>query len=83
MIVAEGAIDRHGKAVTTNYVKDVIVERLKHDTRATILGHVQRGGQTSAYDRILVCAILWNHGNEYEYFFPLVSRLKFRYFFFL
>jgi 6-phosphofructokinase 1 len=53
VIVAEGAIDKNGKAITTDYVRQVIVDRLKHDTRATILGHVQRGGQTSAYDRIL------------------------------
>lgn len=29
------------------------MERLKIDTRITILGHVQRGGTPSAYDRIL------------------------------
>ena len=28
--------------------------RLQHDTRVTILGHVQRGGAPSAFDRILV-----------------------------
>eukprot|EP00123_Amoebidium_parasiticum_P018423 comp24198_c0_seq3/m.44434 comp24198_c0_seq3/g.44434 ORF comp24198_c0_seq3/g.44434 comp24198_c0_seq3/m.44434 type:complete len:601 (-) comp24198_c0_seq3:508-2310(-) len=53
VIVAEGAIDRHNKPITSEMVRKVIVERLKHDTRTTILGHVQRGGQTSAYDRIL------------------------------
>ncbi|KAK2548947.1 ATP-dependent 6-phosphofructokinase [Acropora cervicornis] len=29
--------------------------RLQHDTRVTILGHVQRGGAPSAFDRILSC----------------------------
>ena len=36
-------------------VKKVIVDNLKHDTRITVLGHVQRGGQPSAFDRILGC----------------------------
>ena len=53
VIVAEGAIDKDGKPITSNYVKDVITNRLKIDTRVTILGHVQRGGAASAYDRIL------------------------------
>ncbi len=33
----------------------MISTRLKYDTRVTILGHVQRGGCPSAFDRILVC----------------------------
>ena len=59
VIIAEGAIDRHGKAIPAEYVKDVIVKRLKHDTRVTVLGHVQRGGQTSAYDRLMVWEGVW------------------------
>lgn len=54
VVVAEGAIDCTGKAITSEDVRKVIVDRLGYDTRTTILGHVQRGGQTSAYDRILV-----------------------------
>ncbi|XP_056306206.1 ATP-dependent 6-phosphofructokinase, platelet type isoform X4 [Danio aesculapii] len=53
IIVAEGAIDRHGKAITSSIVKDLVVSRLGFDTRVTILGHVQRGGTPSAFDRIL------------------------------
>ncbi|XP_051970346.1 ATP-dependent 6-phosphofructokinase, platelet type-like isoform X3 [Xyrauchen texanus] len=53
IIVAEGAIDRHGKAITSSIVKDLVVRRLGFDTRVTILGHVQRGGTPSAFDRIL------------------------------
>eukprot|EP01134_Creolimax_fragrantissima_P000575 CFRG0575T1 len=53
VIVAEGAINKYGKPITVQYVKDTIVKRLSHDTRITILGHVQRGGQTSAYDRLM------------------------------
>ncbi|XP_045080759.1 ATP-dependent 6-phosphofructokinase, platelet type-like isoform X7 [Coregonus clupeaformis] len=53
IIVAEGAIDRQGKAITVNNVKDLVVSCLGFDTRVTILGHVQRGGTPSAFDRIL------------------------------
>uniref|UniRef100_A0A3Q3JXY4 ATP-dependent 6-phosphofructokinase n=1 Tax=Monopterus albus TaxID=43700 RepID=A0A3Q3JXY4_MONAL len=53
IIVAEGAIDRHGKSITSSYVKDLVVKCLGFDTRVTILGHVQRGGTPSAFDRIL------------------------------
>ncbi|CAJ1081792.1 ATP-dependent 6-phosphofructokinase%2C platelet type isoform X6 [Xyrichtys novacula] len=53
IIVAEGAIDRHGKPITSNYLKDLVVKNLGFDTRVTILGHVQRGGTPSAFDRIL------------------------------
>uniref|UniRef100_W5KXF0 ATP-dependent 6-phosphofructokinase n=1 Tax=Astyanax mexicanus TaxID=7994 RepID=W5KXF0_ASTMX len=53
IIIAEGAIDVHNKPITTDYVKDLVVRSLGFDTRVTILGHVQRGGTPSAFDRIL------------------------------
>jgi 6-phosphofructokinase 1 len=53
VIVAEGAQDRNGKPITSHYVKQVIEEKLGEDTRVTILGHVQRGGSPSAFDRNL------------------------------
>nr|XP_034986274.1 ATP-dependent 6-phosphofructokinase, platelet type isoform X5 [Zootoca vivipara] len=53
IIVAEGAIDSHNKPITSEQVKDLVVQRLGYDTRVTILGHVQRGGTPSAFDRIL------------------------------
>ncbi|XP_042202900.1 ATP-dependent 6-phosphofructokinase, platelet type isoform X17 [Callorhinchus milii] len=53
IIVAEGANDRHGKQISSDFVKDLVVSRLGFDTRITILGHVQRGGTPSAFDRIL------------------------------
>ncbi|XP_034562228.1 ATP-dependent 6-phosphofructokinase, platelet type isoform X4 [Notolabrus celidotus] len=53
IIVAEGSIDRHGKPITSNYLKELVVKCLGFDTRVTILGHVQRGGTPSAFDRIL------------------------------
>ena len=99
IIVAEGAVNRQGKPITSQYVKkvrwllsyflspenigldilcsstldlglrhrwischllslsvclQVIEDELGHDTRITVLGHVQRGGATSAYDRLIV-----------------------------
>ncbi|XP_028425628.1 ATP-dependent 6-phosphofructokinase, platelet type isoform X4 [Perca flavescens] len=53
IIVAEGAIDRSNTPITTDYIKDLVVKCLGFDTRVTILGHVQRGGTPSAFDRIL------------------------------
>ncbi|XP_043200880.1 ATP-dependent 6-phosphofructokinase-like isoform X6 [Amphibalanus amphitrite] len=55
IIVAEGAIDRDGNSVTADKVKQVVVDNLGFDTRVTVLGHVQRGGSPSAFDRILGC----------------------------
>ncbi|CAG9796596.1 unnamed protein product [Diatraea saccharalis] len=55
IIVAEGAIDREGKPITAELVKKVVVDNLQQDTRITVLGHVQRGGSPSAFDRILGC----------------------------
>ncbi|XP_026061432.1 ATP-dependent 6-phosphofructokinase, platelet type-like isoform X5 [Carassius auratus] len=53
IIVAEGATDRHRNPISSNAVKDLVVRCLGFDTRVTILGHVQRGGTPSAFDRIL------------------------------
>ncbi|XP_064480198.1 ATP-dependent 6-phosphofructokinase-like isoform X2 [Ornithodoros turicata] len=55
VIVAEGAQDRQGQPITANDVKKVVVDRLKYDARVTVLGHVQRGGSPSAFDRVLGC----------------------------
>ncbi|XP_004390083.1 ATP-dependent 6-phosphofructokinase, platelet type [Trichechus manatus latirostris] len=53
IIVAEGAIDSQNKPITSEKIKDLVVKQLGYDTRVTILGHVQRGGTPSAFDRIL------------------------------
>ncbi|KAJ8004390.1 hypothetical protein DPEC_G00135210 [Dallia pectoralis] len=53
VIIAEGAIDRAGQPISSNYIKDLMVNRLGYDTRVTVLGHVQRGGIPSAFDRVL------------------------------
>jgi 6-phosphofructokinase 1 len=53
VIVAEGARDRYGNPITCAQVKKVLEERLDENVRITILGHVQRGGSPSAFDRYM------------------------------
>uniref|UniRef100_A0A4W6CZB3 6-phosphofructokinase type A n=1 Tax=Lates calcarifer TaxID=8187 RepID=A0A4W6CZB3_LATCA len=53
IIVAEGAMSREGKPITSDQIKKLVTDRLGFDTRTTVLGHVQRGGTPSAFDRIL------------------------------
>jgi 6-phosphofructokinase 1 len=53
VVVAEGARDQHGNPIGSQYVTEVLENRLGWDTRLTILGHVQRGGAPSAFDRNL------------------------------
>ncbi|XP_040823834.1 ATP-dependent 6-phosphofructokinase, platelet type isoform X2 [Ochotona curzoniae] len=53
IIVAEGAIDTQNRPITSEKIKELVVTQLGYDTRVTILGHVQRGGTPSAFDRIL------------------------------
>ena len=53
VILAEGARDRHGKPITAEHVRQVLHKRLGEDVRITILGHVQRGGAPSAFDRYM------------------------------
>jgi len=51
IIVAEGAQDSQGTPIEGEYVRKALADRLGEDVRVTILGHVQRGGAPSAYDR--------------------------------
>ena len=53
VIVAEGAQDMHGNPITAQQVKQVLEDLRGEDTRVTSLGHVQRGGSPSAFDRYL------------------------------
>lgn len=52
----EGGVDQFGHQ-TFNGIGQVIgneiKKRLGHDVRTTVLGHIQRGGTPSAYDRVL------------------------------
>lgn len=51
VVIAEGARDRQGNPITSERVSKVLEERLGEDARVTILGHIQRGGSPSAFDR--------------------------------
>lgn len=53
--MAEGAVDQNGEPINAETVKKTIVEQLHQDTRITVLGHIQRGGNSSAFDRMLGC----------------------------
>ena len=56
MQVDEGEVDQFGHARLggiANRVADEIEERTGFETRVTILGHIQRGGTPTAFDRVL------------------------------
>jgi len=68
VVVAEGAIEREGERVireaaqpgraerlggVAEWVADQIRERTGIETRSIVLGHLQRGGSPTAYDRLI------------------------------
>lgn len=53
VVIAEGATDRHGKPIETEDVKTILEGHLGEAVRVTVLGHVQRGGAPTAFDRNL------------------------------
>lgn len=53
VIIAEGARDRDGNYIGSTEVSRVLEEKLHEEVRVTVLGHVQRGGRPSAFDRTL------------------------------
>uniref|UniRef100_A0A832A5I3 6-phosphofructokinase n=1 Tax=Desulfacinum infernum TaxID=35837 RepID=A0A832A5I3_9BACT len=53
VVVAEGARHPDGLPIRTEELKKILADRLGIDVRVTVLGHVQRGGAPSAFDRIL------------------------------
>jgi len=57
VLVTEGARSSDGEPITSERVKQVLEEQLGEDTRVTILGHVQRGGAPSAFDRCLATLV--------------------------
>ncbi len=64
VIVAEGARDRQGNSIKAHYIKEILESKLGQDTRITILGHVQRGGAPSAFDRYM-STVLGYHAVDY------------------
>lgn len=53
IVLAEGARDRDGNYIGSTDVQQLLEERLGEEVRVTALGHVQRGGKPSVYDRNL------------------------------
>jgi 6-phosphofructokinase 1 len=53
VILAEGARDRDGNYIGSSDVASALEEKLGEEVRVTVLGHVQRGGRPSAFDRNL------------------------------
>jgi 6-phosphofructokinase 1 len=53
VVVSEGACDRNGNPITTQEIKETLEDILEEDTRITVLGHFQRGGSPTAFDRNL------------------------------
>jgi 6-phosphofructokinase 1 len=50
IVVAEGVFNGEGRGIE---IGRVIKEKTDFDTKVTILGHIQRGGSPSAYDRMI------------------------------
>lgn len=53
IVVAEGARHPDGLKIRSEEIKDLISRKLGLDVRLTVLGHIQRGGSPTAFDRIL------------------------------
>lgn len=63
VIIAEGACDQEGNDIEAMDVRRVLEEETGAETRVTVLGHVQRGGAPTAYDRIM-SSVLGSRGAE-------------------
>lgn len=53
VVMAEGARDRQGNYIGSTEVAKVMEDAMGEEVRVTVLGHVQRGGSPSAFDRNL------------------------------
>lgn len=53
VLVAEGACDAQGERIPARAIQQTIEQQLGYETRITVLGHTQRGGAPSAYDRTM------------------------------
>ena len=53
VVLAEGATDHAGAPITSASLLAVLEKGLGEEVRVTVLGHVQRGGAPSAFDRNL------------------------------
>ncbi len=55
VVISQYAIDINNQPIKSEYVEQMIKKSklLGYETRRTVLGHVQRGGSPSAYDRVI------------------------------
>jgi len=53
VILSEGACDRDGNPISSADVAEALENIMGEEVRITVLGHVQRGGSPSAFDRTL------------------------------
>ena len=53
VVVAEGARHPDGLAIESGEIRKILAEKLGAEVRLTVLGHIQRGGAPTAFDRIL------------------------------
>ena len=53
VILAEGARDRQGNYIGSTRVSNILEDCMGEEVRITVLGHVQRGGAPSVFDRNL------------------------------
>ena len=73
MALAKGGTDEFGHEKFTGVAQQLAAEvekRIKKEVRVTVLGHVQRGGTPTAYDRVLATRFGVNaadaaHAGEY------------------
>jgi 6-phosphofructokinase 1 len=73
MSLRQGGTDEFGHEKFTGVAAQLAIEvekRIKKDVRVTVLGHVQRGGTPTAYDRVLATRFGVNaadaaHAGEY------------------
>lgn len=59
VVVAEGARTARGRPISAQYVKETLEHHLDEEVRLTVLGHVQRGGRVSAFDRSTSTLLGW------------------------
>ncbi|OQA38319.1 MAG: 6-phosphofructokinase [Chloroflexi bacterium ADurb.Bin325] len=57
ILLAEGARHSDGLPIKAETLTEIIKTRTGVDARVTVLGHVQRGGSPSAFDRILAARL--------------------------
>jgi 6-phosphofructokinase 1 len=53
VIFAEGARHTDGLPIQAETIQNILEKRMGVEARVTVLGHVQRGGTASAFDRVL------------------------------